>query len=729
MDKSYRDELYSAANAYINRGWSIVPLKTQSKLPQGKWGKEHVTSDTLVNHFSAVSNIGIALGQRSGGLVDLDFDLAEAAIMEGATFSHLPAFGRASKPIGHRLVICDDCEKTVQFQLSESEAKIIGLTHETRMVLEVRSSGAQTMVPPSIHPSGESLTWVGLLPNDIPRVSWAEIVDAASITAFLGVALKMYPRQAGDRNSICLALAGTLLRTGMHYVEVNNLILYLTEKAGDEDSSTRANAESTFRKLEAGEEVTGLPKLCELLSITELEATLHKWLYGSKVKAKRTAQVAKEPATSVDAETKLQELNKDYLVVGSEGGKCRVVFFERRAFEKGQMRDVMVMQSFADFNNRFMNQHVTIQDRDEQRQIRLGKFWLEHPKRRQYDQIEFLPAQEAPSNIYNLWRGFQYEPKNGSWMPLLRHVWYVLAKEDRASFQYIMRWAAWAVQNPADHAEVALVFRGGKGTGKGTFCRWLKILFGQHGLQIFSSKHIVGRFNSHLRDCVLLFADEAIAPSDKDAEAVLKGMLTEPSLAIEGKGRDVVQARNHLHVMMASNATWVVPASFDERRFAVFEVSTAKHGDTAWFNDIHYNMTHGGAEAMLYFLLNLKLDGWHPRQNVPSNSALNNQRAESLQGAEKLWLDYLSVGEIVGQQAGQQVIVSTIAFAEAAKCSARRAAAFLKAMGCLQERNRRPSGWIVPALGEARANWNKNCFKVEWTDEEHWIALPVQPPF
>jgi hypothetical protein len=53
----------------------------------------------------------------------------------------------------------------------------------------------------------------------------------------------------------------------------------------------------------------------------------------------------------------------------------------------------------------------------------------------------------------------------------LRVVREVLAAGDQGCADYILRWAAWALQNPAEPAEAALVFKGGQGTGKSTFGR------------------------------------------------------------------------------------------------------------------------------------------------------------------------------------------------------------------------------------------------------------------
>jgi len=54
-------------------------------------------------------------------------------------------------------------------------------------------------------------------------------------------------------------------------------------------------------------------------------------------------------------------------------------------------------------------------------------------------------------------------------------------------------------------------------------------------MQIVDATHFVDRFNAHLRDCIVLFADEAFFAGDKQNEGVLKVLITEPYLAIEGK--------------------------------------------------------------------------------------------------------------------------------------------------------------------------------------------------
>ena len=223
------------------------------------------------------------------------------------------------------------------------------------------------------------------------------------------------------------------------------------------------------------------------------------------------------------------------------------------------------------------------------------------------------------------------------------HIKEVLAAGVEAHAKYITKWCAWTLQHPAEPAEVALVFQGGRGTGKGVFARALVQAFGQHGLHISSMDQLAGRFNSHLVDCALLFADEAYWPGDRSAEGTLKRLITEPTLSIEPKNVNVFQVENAL--TPGRNAEWVVPAGIDERRFAVFAVSELKSGERKYFTPLYAELKNGGLEAMMHDLLTMDLKGWHPREDIPKTAALLEQKVASLDERHTWWLDTLRRGE------------------------------------------------------------------------------------
>ena len=85
---------------------------------------------------------------------------------------------------------------------------------------------------------------------------------------------------------------------------------------------------------------------------------------------------------------------------------------------------------------------------------------------------------------------------------------------------------------------------------------------------------------------------------------MLKSLITEPYLTIEGKYKNVRQTPNYLHIMMASNEEWTVPASLSARRWLVIDVSEAHQRDLPYFEKIQRELESGGYEALLHDLLN-----------------------------------------------------------------------------------------------------------------------------
>ncbi|RJX68144.1 hypothetical protein D6858_09535 [Tsuneonella suprasediminis] len=366
-----------------------------------------------------------------------------------------------------------------------------------------------------------------------------------------------------------------------------------------------------------------------------------------------------ERARAEAEEPMLARLNADHAVILSYGNACRVVSWQPSEVDPN--RQEMVVQSFADFKNRYLNVRVQVGVTKEKAPVYApaGKWWLEHPLRRQYRSVVFRPNEEVDDRLeYNIWRGLAVQPRAGEW-PLLRElIEDVLAAGDRAGAKYLLNWAAYAVQRPERRAEVALVLRGGKGTGKSTFGRLMSRIFGQHGTTIASSHTMTSNFNKPLHDCCLLFADEALARGEAKAEGIIKSLITEPNIMIEPKGVDAFPSRNRLKVIIASNEEWVVSASADERRFAVFDVSPDKafppgspetDERVQWWIKLNNEIDNGGLEAFLHDLLAMDLGNWHPRLDVPQTAALREQKIKTLLPMQEWLLDVIEAGIIPGQ--------------------------------------------------------------------------------
>jgi Family of unknown function (DUF5906) len=181
---------------------------------------------------------------------------------------------------------------------------------------------------------------------------------------------------------------------------------------------------------------------------------------------------------------------------------------------------------------------------------------------------------------------------------------------------------------------------------------------GQHGMAVTQSKHLVGAFNLHLRDCIFLFADEAFFAGDPRNVGVLNALITEPTLTIEGNGANAFEAPNFLHIMMASNNSWVVPASVDERRYFVLDVGEQHMQDRPYFAAIEGELEAGGYGAMLYDLLHYDISGFNVGA-VPDTAALQEQKRLSLLAEQLWWLDVLHRGYVWKSKLGLEDTFST----------------------------------------------------------------------
>lgn len=349
----------------------------------------------------------------------------------------------------------------------------------------------------------------------------------------------------------------------------------------------------------------------------------------------REIQRTLNSAYRYEASTVPQEivgLNKKHAVV-MVGGKCRVLNeIQCPIFNRPDIS----LSTPTDFMNRYANRKVNDKP--------LGQAWFNHPKRRQLEGIVFAPGKDTPGQ-YNLWRGFAVDPKEGDCSLYLKHIKDIISSGDINIYNYIIGWMAHSVQNMDNLVGTAIVLKGKQGAGKGIYVREFGRLFGGHFTHISQSSHLTGKFNAHLKQTIVLFADEACWGGDKQAEGPLKALITEPTLLIEGKGQDPITVKNHVHVLVSSNNDWVVPCGPEERRFLVVEVSDKRAQDGEYFGAIQKQMDNGGREALLHYLMNYDLKGVDLR-SFPKTEALFEMKMLGASPVHKFWFEKLMAGAL-----------------------------------------------------------------------------------
>ena len=282
--------------------------------------------------------------------------------------------------------------------------------------------------------------------------------------------------------------------------------------------------------------------------------------------------------------------------------------------------------------------------------------WLQWEGRRQYGRIEFKPGKNiAPK--YNLWRGFTMNAKKGDWSFMQDHIENNICGGKAKLYRYLYAWLARIYQYPGgERPGVAIVLRGKPGTGKGIFARYAGKPLMKHFVHVFSPHQFAGKFNAHLKNCVLLFADEAFMSDNKEAAGLLKGMITEPYIMCEPKGIDPYRIDNHINVIAAGNASYIVPAGEAERRFCVIDVSESHIQDSEYFRQLCHQMDNGGTEAMFHDLLALNISGIDLR-DFPRSNALFDQQLMSMTPVQQWWFECLKFGTTRSDNFGYDVSV------------------------------------------------------------------------
>jgi len=449
-------------------------------------------------------------------------------------------------------------------------------------------------------------------------------------------------------------------------------------------------------------------------------------------------QAPPKPPVADGFASALAWMNQHHAIIDNVGGKC--VIAGRETCEYNPEREVWVFQAKESFLLRYSNQVIQWQGPGHKIAIvPLGQWWLQHPERAQYRGVVFLPGRDKVINdCLNLWTGWGIEPVQGDWSLIRQHIEVVIANGNKEFAEYVVRWIAWAIQHPAEAAEVALVLIGEKGAGKGTLVRCLELIFGLHTFQVTSRDEVIGKFNGHLQDCILFVADEAYWGGDKRCVGRLQGMITEPKLPIERKGIDLIRVPNCLHILMLAEPGWVIPAGRYERRYAAFAVSEARLGDKAYFKALHKQMNDGGAAAMFWDLQRMDLGDWHPRE-IPKallrNAALQKQQGLTLPPMEQWYVMLLHEAQLPHGMKKRPNTALTVFLMEDAKERVPRLKYELSEVGlrnfltdpektgiiCTKYRAPRANGWSFPPLAECRTAWEKRYGPTQWdVDVEEW---------
>ena len=269
-----------AAQELIDEGWAIVPIPKSEKGPRvAEWP----TKTFAATDVSPDGNIGVKCGEKSGHRVDVDLDCDEAIRLAPKMLPPTGRIhGRTSKPGSHHWYEAEG--------VTSEEFKHVG----GGVIVELRSDGAQTVVPPSVHPSGEDVRWEK--DGEAAPITAEALRRAVAMLATTVLVAEHWPAD-GSRHDTALALAGFLAKRGLDRDQIECILDRVAELANDNEARDRLGAvRSTVAKHERGEPVTSETALAELMG-TKVVDRLRQWLSdGDFVRGKGDAVIANNQA-------------------------------------------------------------------------------------------------------------------------------------------------------------------------------------------------------------------------------------------------------------------------------------------------------------------------------------------------------------------------------------------------------------------------------------------------
>jgi hypothetical protein len=207
-------------------------------------------------------NLGLLLG--ASGVVDVDLDCEEARALGGHFLPPTCTFGRESAPRSHFLYRTTERRHTRKFQVGR----------ET--LVEYRDTSQegtphQTVIPPSVHPSGELVRFYDEGPP--VEIEAGELEARVVRLAAACVFARRWPREEGVRHDAAMAAGSVLIRSGLSEDEAVRFVGVVASYAGDPEVEDREEAvRATATTLRRGGRVTGAPRLKELLCRNDEDA-------------------------------------------------------------------------------------------------------------------------------------------------------------------------------------------------------------------------------------------------------------------------------------------------------------------------------------------------------------------------------------------------------------------------------------------------------------------------
>lgn len=240
------------------------------------------------------------------------------------------------------------------------------------------------------------------------------------------------------------------------------------------------------------------------------------------------------------------------------------------------------------------------------------------------DHLRFLP-ERAPSEIVidvlgrkgvNTYVKPDIELVEGDVTPFLNHIAAIIP--DEGDRKILFDWMAHVVKFPGFKIPWAPVIQSVEGIGKGVIKLAMTHAVGQPYVHFPDAQQLGdsgGKFNAWMRNKVFILADEIKVDEKRHLVEVLKPLISEELIEIQGKGNDQEMEDNPSCWAFFTNYKDAVPVSRNGRRYAIFysPIQTeddlfARGMDDGYFKALFDWLKADGAKHIAHWLHNYPIE-------------------------------------------------------------------------------------------------------------------------
>jgi hypothetical protein len=202
--------------------------------------------------------------------------------------------------------------------------------------------------------------------------------------------------------------------------------------------------------------------------------------------------------------------------------------------------------------------------------------------------------------VFNVYKHTTFKPFAGPWHDYEALIMNLVGA-DHGAYEYVLDWLAAPIQTIYHRINsmkmlTALVFHGDQGGGKGLLERAMRIIYGDSNVARIGQQSLDGKFNGELANVLFVVANEVMSSTNRSAETAnkIKPWVTESTIEIEQKYRQMETVENHFNIIFTSNDERPVLIEKSDRRFSVFKSNAL---DKTLGERIHNDMV--GSRAQL----------------------------------------------------------------------------------------------------------------------------------